>query len=83
MVLIRKESLIAATCGGSDKCRIPGADARRVIQRVRTISTHYQNPNPAKITGVYVRFITFLGISYTGFDSIRGVRGFSYTMRKK
>ena len=34
MVLIRKESLIAATCGGSDKCRIPGADARRVIQSV-------------------------------------------------
>jgi hypothetical protein len=83
MVLIRKESLIAATCGGSDKCRIPGADAKRIIQMVRTASIYYQNPNPAKMTGVYVRFMSFLGISYTGFDRIRGVRGLSDTMRKK
>jgi hypothetical protein len=83
MVLIRKEPLIAATCGGSDNCWIPGADARRIIQRVRKTSTHYQNPNPAKMTGVYVRFMSFLGISYTGFDRIRGVRGSSDTMRKK
>jgi hypothetical protein len=81
MILIRKESLIAATCGGSDKCRIPGADASHIIQRVRTTSTHY--PNPTKMSGVYFRFMSFLGISYTGFDHIRGVRGSSDTMRKK